>query len=463
VLHRMNTCVATQPAALNAAGSYLGIQTLARNNDLSCYKHHTSKRWSSKSTAEKRYTLNYHKLKEGGAFGAERKGSAKRILNDKERPDTVVANVKNVQGWRSGAERGFLGCYTDIIHQVGSNQQFPELTMWYTKVLTQNLTSSVLGKRRFGLLVPIAYFQLKDAKSQRPAREEMKSVHALGWSVELLRASQFVTSDTIGLTDTRCHVNHKHTLSQTPKTPVTSGGDPTWAEKHQLGSRAFNDALLLQTGAHELIRQNYKDSKNFHQLSDALSDAFRVLNMGQSMMLKITANGADNDIKARLSQVDGNTYKKLVKFNKTHPKYILPMQLALFAAGFDSDHIQKQAERVLNDIGYLAEVTGDFANAFYDETGRDIEDGRLTWLIVNAYQRAKPSQRTALEQNYGTAEAGKADIVRQIYEDLQLRKMCGTAIEDIRSDMVTYIQQLGPTGLPPNFFYGLLDNMENMA
>ena len=54
VLHRMSTCVAAQPAALNAAGSYLGIQTLARNNDLSYYKHHTSKRWSSKSTAEKR-------------------------------------------------------------------------------------------------------------------------------------------------------------------------------------------------------------------------------------------------------------------------------------------------------------------------------------------------------------------------------------------------------------------------
>ena len=87
--------------------------------------------------------MNYHKLKEGGAFGAERKGSAKRILNDKERPDTVVANVKNVQGWRSGAERGFLGCYTDIIHQVGSNQQFPELTMWYTKVLKLNYTRTI--------------------------------------------------------------------------------------------------------------------------------------------------------------------------------------------------------------------------------------------------------------------------------------------------------------------------------
>ena len=86
----------------------------------------------------KRYTLNYHKLKEGGAFGASR-GHTKGILHEQDKPDTVVGNVKNVQGWRSGAERGFLGCYTDIIHQVGSNQQFPELTMWYTKVQNLNL------------------------------------------------------------------------------------------------------------------------------------------------------------------------------------------------------------------------------------------------------------------------------------------------------------------------------------
>ena len=85
-----------------------------------------------------RYTLNYHKLKEGGAFGASR-GHTKGILHEQDKPDTVVGNVKNVQGWRSGAERGFLGCYTDIIHQVGSNQQFPELTMWYTKVQNLNL------------------------------------------------------------------------------------------------------------------------------------------------------------------------------------------------------------------------------------------------------------------------------------------------------------------------------------
>ena len=58
----------------------------------------------------KRYTLNYHKLKEGGAFKGG-KGAA-TILADNELPATVTGNVKNVQGWRSGAERGFLGSYT---------------------------------------------------------------------------------------------------------------------------------------------------------------------------------------------------------------------------------------------------------------------------------------------------------------------------------------------------------------
>ena len=63
---------------------------------------------------------------------------------------------------------------------------------------------------------------------------------------------------------------------------------------------------------------------------------------------------------------------------------------------------------------FLFIVTGDFANCFYDETGRDIEDGRLTWLIVNAYQRATSAQKQALEQSYGSSENGKVDIVRQV-------------------------------------------------
>ena len=59
----------------------------------------------------------------------------------------------------------------------------------------------------------------------------------------------------------------------------------------------------------------------------------------------------------RMSRIDGNTYKKIIKFNVTHAKYILPLQLALYAAGFDSPQIHKQADTVLNNIVFLAEGT----------------------------------------------------------------------------------------------------------
>ena len=56
------------------------------------------------------------------------------------------------------------------------------------QVLTQNLSSSVLGKRRFGLLVPISYFQLKNASSQKPHRY----MNYLNWNKYPLNKTQIL-------------------------------------------------------------------------------------------------------------------------------------------------------------------------------------------------------------------------------------------------------------------------------
>ena len=83
---------------------------------------------------------------------------------------------------------------------------------------------------------------------------------------------------------------------------------------------------------------------------------------------------------------------------------------------------------------------------------------------MNAYLRANPAQKKALEDNYGAEESGKADIVKQIYDNLNLKKMCGIAIEESREGLYRYIQQLGETaGLPTQFYLNLLDNIEDMA
>ena len=82
-------------------------------------------------------------------------------------PETVEGNVKKVTGWRGGAKRGFLAAYPDCIHVLTSEgmKNMPDITNWYRKVLTYNLSSSVL-KQRYGILVPITYRQLRPEASK---------------------------------------------------------------------------------------------------------------------------------------------------------------------------------------------------------------------------------------------------------------------------------------------------------
>ena len=90
------------------------------------------------------YQINYDQLREGNptpTTGAE-------LLSDM--PQTVTNNVKNVVGWRGGAERGFLAAYPDCIHVLTQNvtKEIPTTASWYLKVIRMN------GKIFLGLMKP---------------------------------------------------------------------------------------------------------------------------------------------------------------------------------------------------------------------------------------------------------------------------------------------------------------------
>ena len=98
-------------------------------------------------TSSQSYQINYERLRSG--------------RNTTEAPRTVKGNVKNVVGWRGGAERGFLAAYPDCIHVLTKEgtADIPDISKWYRKVLTHNLSTNVL-KQRYGILVPITFKQL---------------------------------------------------------------------------------------------------------------------------------------------------------------------------------------------------------------------------------------------------------------------------------------------------------------
>ena len=69
------------------------------------------------------YQINYDQLREG--------------QNKEVPPTTVQANVKNVVGWRGGAERGFLATYPNCIHVLTQEvtAEAPSMATWYRKVI----------------------------------------------------------------------------------------------------------------------------------------------------------------------------------------------------------------------------------------------------------------------------------------------------------------------------------------
>lgn len=71
-------------------------------------------------------------------------------------------------------------------------------------------------------------------------------------------------------------------------------------------------------------------------------------------------------------------------------------------AGIKDPEMFRQAKTILSEMGHLYQVQDDYLACFGDseacgKDSTDIEEGKCTWLVVVALQRATPEQRKILE------------------------------------------------------------------
>lgn len=93
------------------------------------------------------------------------------------------------------------------------------------------------------------------------------------------------------------------------------------------------------------------------------------------------------------------------------------------------------------------EVTG--------KVGTDIQDGKCSWLAVVALQRATTAQRQIMEEHYGRSEPESVQIIKNLYEELNIPATYATYEEDSFNIIQTHIQQTSK-GLPHLFFVKLM-------
>ena len=100
----------------------------------------------------------------------------------------------------------------------------------------------------------------------------------IGWCVELCRAAAIVTTETIAMDN---EVRYGRTRKQKEK--------PTWADRHQLGNMAFNDALMIERGVFILLKHYFQDSAPIFY--DAILRAQNSRVYGRALGYSIMDNG----------------------------------------------------------------------------------------------------------------------------------------------------------------------------
>jgi len=190
------------------------------------------------------------------------------------------------------------------------------------------LSTNVLGRKQYGILVPITYRQLL---TESPTKEQMNKAHLLGWGVELVRASNALMAETMGLRE----VAREH----------------SWSQRHDLGPEAFNDALLLLNAPHILLQTYFRNDPNYARYQDSYSYASRSGTIGRLLRLE--------NHPVQEEGFEGYTYKNyqaMVRHNVTNVQYILPISLALHLKGISDSEVHEKVRRIFEDVGLFAQV-----------------------------------------------------------------------------------------------------------
>ncbi|XP_071439588.1 farnesyl pyrophosphate synthase-like [Hetaerina americana] len=334
--------------------------------------------------------------------------------------------------------REFMAVFPDVVRDLtdaGRHLDVPDATKWFAKVLQYNVPT---GKKNRGLAMVLSYRLL--ASPDELTEENLKLARILGWCVELLQAFYLVVDDVMDGAEMR-------------------RGKPCWYRKGGIGPAALNDGVLLEQGIYQLLRRHFRDKPYYMDIVELFHDVTLKTNMGQTLDLLSSQFGR----KPQLDLFTMGRYNAIVKYKTAYYSFQLPVALAMYMSGRRDPEVHRQAKTILLEMGQFFQVQDDFLDCFGNpeitgKVGMDIEDGKCTWLIVVALQRATREQRALLEECYGSKDPACIAAVKHLYEELGLPATYATYEEESYNLIRTHIQQIS-RGLPHKLFFKFLEKI----
>ncbi|PFH48501.1 hypothetical protein AMATHDRAFT_65350 [Amanita thiersii Skay4041] len=294
-------------------------------------------------------------------------------------------------------------------HVKGEGMPAPALE-WYRKNLDYNVPG---GKLNRGLSVVDTVELLK---GRSLTDDEYLKAAVLGWCVELLQAYFLVSDDIMDAS-------------------ITRRSQPCWYRNQDVGMIAINDSFMLESAIYRLLRVYFKSQPYYVDLVDLFHETTYQTEMGQLVDL-ITA--PENQVD--LTKFSLEKHRLIVIYKTAYYSFYLPVALAMYmclipesytlsaVGGPRTVHPYVIAKDILMAIGEYFQIQDDFLDYSappeqLGKIGTDIVDNKCSWCINVALSLANGSQRAILDENYGRKDPVKEARVKEIYEQLGLRKV----------------------------------------
>jgi len=300
-------------------------------------------------------------------------------------------------------ERVFETICKEIIADLKPVYEMPEEAITYIDKMIEYTVAG--GKMNRGLALMSVMSTLAKSKGRTLSDRERVQSAALGWCIEFLQAFFLVADDIMDGSKTR-------------------RGNPCWYLKSDVGMVAINDSFILESFVFKILKRYYGAEPYYLQLLDLFLEVTRQTELGQ--LLDLTSQPVGQKID--LNRFSMNRLSKIFKYKTAFYSFYLPVALGMVVSGITDRKMYDKAREILCIMGEYFQIQDDFLDCFgtpeqIGKIGTDIQDSKNSWLVVTALEMCNTRQRKVLEDNYGSHEPRKVELVKKLYRELRLEKI----------------------------------------
>ncbi|KAI1127053.1 ERG20 farnesyl diphosphate synthase [Nemania abortiva] len=321
-------------------------------------------------------------------------------------------------------------------HCVAQDKLPDQVWNWFEKSLKYNVIG---GKYNRGLSV---IDTTRILLGRDLSEEEYFHAATLGWMTELLQAMFLVLDDVMDASTSR-------------------RGQPCWYLVPDVGMIAVNDAPMLESAIYILLKKHFRSHTAYVDMLEIFHEVACQVEVGQTYDM-IAA-------KRDLNSFDIDTYLGIVTYKTSYYSFYLPVALAMLYTGRSSPNNLTQARDILLAMGTYFQIQDDYLDNFADpevlgKVGTDIQDGKCSWLVVQALRLCNEEQLAVLQENYGKKDASCEKRIKELYDELQLDGIYQTYEETAVAEIEGLISNVDEKdGLKKDVFVAFLNKIQKRS